>query len=529
MLVAWLLNFVFFVQPNPMETKTQITDVTLYRNGAMITAETAIQIQKGQNTIVLSHLSPNIDESSIQISGLKNASVNGVIYRITSLERKEESVEFKNINARLKAEKKAQNDIISQISGLEEELLVLQQNKKLEGEQKFLTAEQLSTFAKFHRERLAKIKSEIYDLRILNDEKQQLINALNQEKNTISSMLSENRGMITLKIQSDEPLQTKLQISYVVYNAQWSPIYEIRSQSGKNSLNLKYRAQVYQNTGEDWKNVKLTLSTAVVSGNQIKPEVLPQYVDIYVPAPPSPVAGYIAPENEMLSEVVISSYSLDKRTKIKAADVEDVRQRQMISTLFKLPSTHTLMSSPEQNMVQIDQFDIPATLEYYAAPLLSESVFLTASLKNWEAFDLTSGEALLYIDGQYGGKTIINPEITEEELVIAMGIDKGISIERKALKEFSDASFLGQNKIQQKKYQTTIRNNKENAVQIKIVDRIPVSQNKDIKIEKVQLDGAELKNETGILEWKLNIPAKQTQTRTLSYDVRYPRNKILSW
>ena len=529
MIVTWFLNLFLLFQPQPTEIKTQINEVTLYRNGALITTEVPVTLQKGLNHFSVIQLSPNIDESTIQVSGLKSASVNALHYRVTKMERKEESEALKSIKSKLKAERKAQNEILSQILGLEEELLVLQQNKKLEGEQKFLTAEQLSNFAKFHRERVSKIKNELYDLRVLNEEKHIIINALSHEQTQISGKLTDSRGMIQLKIQSDEVLQTKLQISYLVTNAQWAPSYEVRSQSGKNSIDVKYRAQIYQNTGEDWKNVKLILSTALITGNQSMPEVFPQYVDIYVPAPPMPMAGFIAPENETLNEVVVQGYSVRSKVKLGLDKAIDVRERQMISTLFKLPTTHSILSSSELHMVSIDQFEIPATLEYYAAPLLSENVFLTASLKNWEAFDLTAGEALLYIDGKYGGKTFINPEITEEELVISMGIDKGISIERKALKEFNDASFLGQNKIQQKKYQTTIRNNKENAVQIKIVDRIPVSQNKDIKIEKVQLDGAELNNETGILEWKLNIPAKQSQTRSLSYEIRYPKNKILRW
>jgi uncharacterized protein (TIGR02231 family) len=243
---------------------------------------------------------------------------------------------------------------------------------------------------------------------------------------------------------------------------------------------------------------------------------------------------------DMLQEVVVvSGYSSrsSKREKEVELTVEDgitqtatgdEKAQNLNTVVFKIAKNYSIPSLNDVSIIEIDRFEIPATFEYYAAPILNENVYLTAKIKNWEQYDLLAGEANIYAEGSYAGKTFIDPFQTKEELIVSLGADPNIIVERKQTNNLKDKSLLGATRIITKNYEITIRNNKPMAVDLQVFDRIPISQNKEIKVEDVKYSEGIFDKEKSIISWKLKVEPKQVVKKQVSYVVKYPKEKRIN-
>jgi len=237
-----------------------------------------------------------------------------------------------------------------------------------------------------------------------------------------------------------------------------------------------------------------------------------------------------------LNEVVVSGYGMSKSRKVETEAFPaiddavitgsgDEKEIVLNTVVFKIKKNYSIPSLDTPSMIEIDNFTIPAEFEYFASPILNDNVFLTAKVKDWNKYDLLPGDASIYSEGSYSGTTFINPYQTEEELVISMGIDSNIIVERKQLNNLKDKSLFGTSRIVNRNYEITLRNNKPIDVTVKVYDRIPVSQNKEIKVETQTVDGAQYDEKTGILFWNIPIVPKQSVKKQLGYEVKYPKNR----
>ncbi|WP_396174148.1 mucoidy inhibitor MuiA family protein [Flavobacterium sp.] len=598
-----------------LKTKATPKEVIVYTEGAQITSDVAITIPKGSSIVRITDLSQYISQNTIQISGLKDASIISIGFEIKFYPKKEVSNKVKELQKEIFSKSREIAVLQSQIKGLEEEESILKENKNLSSSQQAVNFEKLLQHSKLYRERIPVIKIEIFDLNKKISDLQIDLNAMQQELNNTNSNLDEPKGEIVLKLNNpNDAVALNLTVKYIVSNAGWVPSYEIKAKNTQDALQFAYKAQVYQNTGEYWNDIKLTLSTGNPNFNNDKPKLESQYLNfvnpyayngnrdkesqnyvynpmvkvvtgivadgtgplpgvnivlkgtnistqtdfdgrytIKVPNGKELVYSFVGFENKVLpiysgnmnvilkdgvklEEVVVQGYratpsGIDSSEDIESKKEElingsgDEKEIIMNTVTFKIKKNYTIPSLDTPSIIEIDNFTIPAEFEYYSAPLLSENVFLTAKVKDWNKYDLLPGDASIYTEGSYAGTTYINPYQTEEELVISMGVDSNLIIERKQLNNTKDKSFLGGTRIIDRNYEITVRNNKASDVVVKVFDRIPISQNKEIKVEKENIDGAEFEEKTGILFWQLSISPKQIVKKQLAYQVKYPKNK----
>ena len=598
-----------------LKTKATPKEVIVYTDGAQITSDVAITIPKGSSIVRITDLSQYISQNTIQISGLKDASIISIGFDILFYPKKEVSNKVKELQKEIFSKSREIAVLQSQIKGLEEEESILKENKNLSSSQQAVNLEKLLQHSKLYRERMPVIKIEIFDLNKKISDLQIELNAMQQELNNTNSNLDEPKGEIVLKLNNpNDAVALNLTVKYIVSNAGWVPSYEIKAKNTQDALQFAYKAQVYQNTGEDWNDIKLILSTGNPNFNNDKPKLETQYLNfinpnaytgnkykesqnyvynpmikvvtgivadgtgplpganivlkgtnistqtdfdgrytIKVPNGKELVYSFIGYDNKVipiystnmnvvlkegvkLEEVVVQGYratplAIDSSEDLESKKEElitgsgDEKEIIMNTVTFKIKKNYSIPSLDTPSIIEIDNFTIPAEFEYYSAPLLSENVFLTAKFKDWNKYDLLPGDASIYTEGSYAGTTYINPYQTEEDLVISMGVDSNLIIERKQLNNTKDKSFLGGTRIIDRNYEITVRNNKASDIVVKVYDRIPISQNKEIKVEKENIDGAEFEEKTGILVWQLSISPKQIVKKQLAYQVKYPKNK----
>lgn len=197
-------------------------------------------------------------------------------------------------------------------------------------------------------------------------------------------------------------------------------------------------------------------------------------------------------------------------------------------TEFDIKRPHTIISDSDITAIEVNTFKIDADYEYFAAPLVNENVFLTASFTDWEKHQLLPGEANIYFEGTYAGKTVVDPYTTKKEMILSLGIDNNITVTRKQERNFKSKSFAGNNRILDRTYTLEVKNNKNAPIQLKLMDRIPISQNKDIKVDDIITNSADYDDKKGLLTWKLQLLPKQTDDKKYSFQVKYPKGRYIS-
>ncbi|MCB0451876.1 MAG: mucoidy inhibitor MuiA family protein [Aequorivita sp.] len=628
LLLYFLLPLSIFAN-SEKPTTSKIEKVTVYLEGASIERTSSINLISGENTFVFNNLSPDIDENSIQVSGLGDASIISIVFNIDFLEKKETSQEYKSVENLLKTFQQQKNQIENEIAGYNEELQLLQKNQRINSDATNLTVEMIKEMSVYYRNRVTEIKNEIFKQQLLLSELSKSISAHQSELLKLDDSKKEQRGEITLKLNNQKPANLVLKLKYNIKNAGWFPLYDIRATNTSSPIEFSYKANVYQQSGTDWENVNVVLSTGDPNTNNIKPKLFPKYLnfnnrsyasrtpvrntarkynptihkvsgtvydDTGLPLPGVNViiAGtsqgtqtdfdgnyaidvqgyreltysYVGFETEKLpiyastmnvsmiagsalEEVVVTGYSspiseksdwLANRAKgivtsydpsTSYSEAENLQQDNstmikesgLTTTRFEIREKYTIKSNAEITVIAVDEFELPALFQHYAAPELNENVFLTATIKNWEKFDFLAGEANIYFEGNYAGKSFIDPQATADTLNLSLGMDPNIIVKREKLENFKSKSFLGGTRIVAKGYTIEVKNNKKTPITLVLEDRIPISENKEIKVEDVETGLSEYNDKTGIMRWKLQLPPNATDKKEFTYTVKYPKYK----
>lgn len=207
-----------------------------------------------------------------------------------------------------------------------------------------------------------------------------------------------------------------------------------------------------------------------------------------------------------------------------ASDYTTVQESQT-SIEFVVDVPYTIPSDGQPHVVELAKHSLPAVYEYYAVRKLEKDVFLLAKVVGWEKLNLLSGAANLFFEGKYVGESYIETRQTNEELTLSLGRDKNITITRIRKKDFSEKQFLGTTITETREWDLTVHNKKKQDIVITIEDQIPVSTEKDIKVEVVNISKAQLDKELGKLTWKLNLKPAETQSMNVKYTVKYPKDK----
>ncbi|WP_281616369.1 mucoidy inhibitor MuiA family protein [Flammeovirga sp. SubArs3] len=191
---------------------------------------------------------------------------------------------------------------------------------------------------------------------------------------------------------------------------------------------------------------------------------------------------------------------------------------------FVLANKHTIQSDYRSKTLMYKQKEVPASFTYQAVPKLSEHVYLVGQLTDWSKYNLISGQASIYMDNAYVGKTRIKTDNLTDTLDISFGVDNNISIKREKLSEYEESKAIGSNKRETIAYKITVRNNKNYEIEASIFDQIPVSQKKEIQVELIDISNAVQETDTGKLSWKIKLKPNEVKEIIVRYAVKYPKS-----
>jgi uncharacterized protein (TIGR02231 family) len=526
-------------------TKSKIEKVTVYLSGAEVQRSSAVSLSPGNTIIVFDELEQGIDARSIQASGTGNFIILDVKHKVKYPDQnpalKTYSKNYKEIRLLEDSIRNLDYDL-EEISNKQEvlntERNVLLTNKLITGGAKSDTLPVLKDVMVFLKEKLNNINSELLKLK----KEQQRLTA---KKTRIELNLSELRSfenMNASKLKSDATYQLLVTVSteastqatitvnYLLLNAGWTPTYDLRTISTSNSMQLTYKANVYQTTGTDWNDVKLTLSTSNPHMNNSKPVLSVYFLNYYNVYTKNRVKK-MEYENDKLSKSEITMANVPSMTvDVESKSTADytTMQETLLNYEYSIKIPYTIPSDGQTHIVAVQNKDVPADFQHFGIPKVDNNAFLLARMSGWDDLNLIPGSANVFFDGSYVGQTFIDPDNTNDTLELSVGRDKSIVMKRVKLKDKTKEKILADEKVQTVTYEITIRNTKSIASKIVVEDQIPVSQNKEIKVELKDGSGGNLDANTGKLNWTLNIKPKETKKILITYEVRCPKDKMLS-
>lgn len=596
------------------ELKTSITEVTVYVEGGLITRTGTLNIPPGKSQLKIKALSPYIDEKSIQVKATGDFTILSVNHQLNYLNTLKKDAKIDSLREEIESLEYQLSTASSRLQVLAEKQSLLDENKNLGGETVGASLTQIKQAINFYDQELTAIKAEEINVNRQMRELHQQKDQIEKEIAAVQGKEDLPTGEIDVRIDASTRTLGDFQITYLVANTGWFPKYDVRVSSVEQPLELTYKADVYQNTGVDWENVKLKLSNGNPNQSGVAPELETWYLNyarntilnraIYgtlsnavrnvsgrildesgEPLPGANVIvkgttvgtvtdldGYYSltlpngathltvsfigyatkelpitstklnarldPDVTELQEVVVTGYASTNALQGRApgikirgvssiapeADVITTRTIENQTTVeFEVDEPYSIKSNGEKLSVDLNSYQIETRYEYYAVPKLDKDAFLIARIINWDQYNLLEGEANLYFEGTYVGRSILDARSLNDTLNISLGRDKSIVIGREKVDEYSKRRTIGSNKIESRGFKIIARNKKSQSIKLTLFDQIPVAAISDISVSPEQLSGGSLNEKTGEVTWVLELKPQQQQELQLSYEVKYPK------
>lgn len=530
---------------NKVDVQSSIDSATIYTSGALIHRNETVQLKAGRNELIFKEISASIDTKSIQFSSNGSLELLSVTSRV-NYKRAMEDQEVKALNDSIQMLDDEINSLNNESGALDMELNLLKENLNIKGDDKTLTVEEIKTMSDYYRKRSFEIHQR--NSAIKND-----LSTLQKEKNRLNNQLTtlnykeyakSNEIIVLIEAPSDKAYD--IHLGYVVYQCGWAANYDLSAQDIKSGITLKYKAKVYNNTGNDWDNIHLKLSTANPQISASAPELKPWYLNNSYSVQSNVYqnvkgrGSYMVPQNKEENNRFDNTLGYTQNAYVgdlKANGIKDLEEqpnvgiRQIevsaLSSEFDIETPYTIPADSKPYIVEIDEHQLEATFSHIAIPKLERDAFLLAKIGGWEKLELVPGKINVYFADNYVGQSFMNTRNVEDSLGLSFGRDNKILVTRSKKEEFSDSKVIGSNKKDTYTFEIVVKNNRSVPIELDLYDQIPVSQNSDISVSVNETSDAIQDETTGELNWLVKLDPGATKRYEISFTIKYPKNKTV--
>ncbi|POS01870.1 uncharacterized protein (TIGR02231 family) [Flavobacterium croceum DSM 17960] len=517
----------------PIFSTAKVKAVTVYTNAAELLQTTSVNLPVGTSEIVIKNVANYLNENTIQIGAPSTVTVLSVQFTknyISEYEIDESNPAIKKVRDSIYIVQKEIQKIQTEKVSANKTVELLDKNQTVAGANNGMNVAELIKLADYYQNKRTELNLK---LALLNEKEQKWAEKLEKLNNKleINTQKEEqnSQGKLIVQVMNDVAGLVNFDLNYITNTASWSPFYDLRANSVKDPIQMMYKARVFQNSGVDWKKVKLTLS----SGNPNQSNQAPLLQQWYLKLNNPYTYSDDEIKKEKLEEVVITNaYSIRGNGNLKSQPTASINNytsinENQLNVSFDIDIPYDILSNGKAHSVALKEISLPAKYKYYAVPKLDKEAFLLAELNDYGKYNLLPGEANIIFEGMYVGKTNINPTQTTDTLSLSMGRDKKIAIKREKVAEKSGIKFLSNYKEQTFTYDITVRNNKKESVTLLLKDQYPLSTDKEIEVEVLESSKAKINEEIGVFNWDVKLEPNESKKFRISYKVKYPKDKII--
>lgn len=626
MFMAMALIFATMAKAENKKVTPELKHVTVFTNGAQVERTHSMNLLAGEQIVTFTGLSPYTDVKSMQIKAHGKLTVLGVNYRTIHPDSLQRIKQLRDAEQKVKQTDDKEREMRSQLEVVNAQLEMLKTNCSTGNRTAVTPLANIKELNTYYAQEMLELKKKAISI---DQELAKLAEVREKQQKTADSIAHLKLKTITeaeLKLQVPQACKVDFTLTYYVKNAGWYPTYDIRSEGVGQPLQLSYKANMFQNTKEEWKNIPVTLSSANPNRSNVAPELRTYWLDYGRSAPrynseeepegsvygvvtddkgeviigaivtvqgtslgtvtdsngrysitlPRPnvilnfsYIGYLTKhvrvnksgavnvklmeDNTTLNDVVVVGYGTKKKTssrklaKLNAEEADEgevLKSKEMIkpeSDLiavkeqkaqfgyeFEIKQPLTMTSDGKTTTTEIARYQLPATYQYLGIPRADKDAFLVADATEWQQYSLLEGEANVYFENSFVGKTILDPTVVNDTLHFSLGRDNGIRIQRTKVSDRSTRRLLSTTQEQNLTWRITVKNSRKEAVSLTLRDQIPVSENSNITVTTEELSGGKLNDATGVVEWQLQLQPNEQRELTVAYRVKYPKSRWLN-
>lgn len=514
--------------------------VTVYPSQARVTVGGQVTLESGNHRLMIDDLPLGLLTETLRVSGRGEATVRILGVDVQRIHYEETPAE-------------ELRQLANQIEELEGDLLELaDQEATLEAQLKYLDglrsatkqyaralsrgktdAEYQLSLTNFFREQDQQHRSEVRELSKKRRIIERKIDKLREELKEYDSALPKTRHRAAVDVEVNSAGAFFLEVNYVVKEAYWKPLYDVRllSSTDEPELELTSLAQVQQETGQEWNDVALTISTARPAINQRKPSLKPWYIG---PPEAVPLATPAIRRATMAAPQVQAAVEADTegmRLLSDVAEYETARpalaeaQITDLSVSFKVTGRTDIPSDGSPRKLTLAQHRFEPELDYLTVPKHTSAVFRRVKAVNSDPGPLLAGRASLFSEEDYVGDTELEFVPADGEFELLLGVEDGISVERELIQRDVDKVLLRDRRQLVFGQKIELKNFLSTEIKIEVQDQIPVARHEEIKVKLVEVEPQPSENtELNILTWELIIPSDQEQVIQYAFRIDHPRN-----
>lgn len=621
--MAMALLLVVVAKAENKKVTPELKHVTVFTNGAQVERTSSMNLLAGEQIVTFTGLSPYTDVKSMQIKAHGKLTVLGVNYRTIHPDSLQRIKQLRDAEQKVKQTDDKEREMRSQLEVVNAQLEMLKTNCSTGNRTAVTPLANIKELNTYYAQEMLELKKKAISI---DQELVKLAEIREKQQKTADSIAHLKLKTITeaeLKLQVPQACKVDFTLTYYVKNAGWYPTYDLRSEGVGQPLQLSYKANMFQNTKEEWKNIPVTLSSANPNRSNIAPELRTYWLDYGRSAPRydneavvegvsgvvvdengEPIigttvkvegtrlgtvtdsngrysialprdrdqlkfsyVGYVTQtrkvngstlnvtlkeDNSDLRDIVVVGYGVSnsrssrnevahalegtipgvaiKKSKAKPeSDLIEVKeQKAQFGYEFEIKQPLTMTSDGKTTTTEIARYQLPATYQYLGIPRADKDAFLVADATEWQQYSLLEGEASVYFENSFVGKTILDPTVVNDTLHFSLGRDNGIRIQRTKVSDRSTRRLLSTTQEQNLTWRITVKNSRKEAVSLTLRDQIPVSENSNITVTTEELSGGQLDKTTGIVEWQLQLQPNEQRELTVAYRVKFPKSRWLN-
>lgn len=621
--MAMALLFVTMAKAENKKVTPELKHVTVFTNGAQVERTSSMNLLAGEQIVTFTGLSPYTDVKSMQIKAHGKLTVLGVNHRTIHPDSLQRIKQLRDAEQKVKQTDDKEREMRSQLEVVNAQLEMLKTNCSTGNRTAVTPLANIKELNTYYAQEMLELKKKAISI---DQELVKLAEIREKQQKTADSIAHLKLKTITeaeLKLQVPQACKVDFTLTYYVKNAGWYPTYDLRSEGVGQPLQLSYKANMFQNTKEEWKNIPVTLSSANPNRSNIAPELRTYWLDYGRSAPRydneavvegvsgvvvdengEPIigttvkvegtrlgtvtdsngrysialprdrdqlkfsyVGYVTQtrkvngstlnvtlkeDNSDLRDIVVVGYGVSnsrssrnevahalegtipgvaiKKSKAKPeSDLIEVKeQKAQFGYEFEIKQPLTMTSDGKTTTTEIARYQLPATYQYLGIPRADKDAFLVADATEWQQYSLLEGEASVYFENSFVGKTILDPTVVNDTLHFSLGRDNGIRIQRTKVSDRSTRRLLSTTQEQNLTWRITVKNSRKEAVSLTLRDQIPVSENSNITVTTEELSGGQLDKTTGIVEWQLQLQPNEQRELTVAYRVKFPKSRWLN-
>ncbi len=534
----------------PMVADSRVTAATVYTDRAVVTRTATVALAApGAVEVTFEKLPANLLDASLTVSGrgTAQATILDVTARLAHVDfTPNERVKLLEDQLRVLAKNRRRLDDRTKLLEIQRKGIDQTEAALLSPASKDVarpTVAEITAALTFVTDQRAKITTEMV---AIDDERETLAatqSALERQLAQLRGSGGKSYKTVTIRLDATTAGNLDLALGYAVLGASWTPSYDVRVNSNENSIALSYHGLVRQNTGEDWKDIALTLSTARPSLGGAAPEIGNWVVEQFVPRPrPAPAEGAVVlsafevrstgvKRRQEAGERMVSGASAEPPPpQFDSAPAQATVDTAATSASFKIATAATVPSDNTAQKIPVTSANLTAALEYATTPKRLAAAFLTAKVANTSEFPLLPGAMNIFLDGTFVATGALALVMPGEKFDLALGADEGISVKHKRVQRFTENTGLtksGQRFTYE--YLLTLQNNKKVAARVVVFDHVPVSRHEKIVVKQLVPDAKEMKpTAEGALKWTLDLKPGEKRDLTLKFSIEHPNDLQVS-